>query len=157
MLMSNYGTISAILRHKGSEVWSIGLDAAVLEAIELLAEKNVGALLVMDEDRPAGIVSERDYARKVELKGKIARDVYVREVLSGELITVTPNHSVEECMRLMSQHRIRHLVVLEEGKVAGIVSIGDLVNWIISAQTETIIQLQSYITGQYPTGEPESP
>jgi CBS domain-containing protein len=149
--MSNYGVISAILRYKGSQVWSIAQDATVLAAIKLMDEKNVGALLVTDGEKPVGVVSERDYARKVTLKDRAAQNVTVREIISGKLITVTPSSTVEECMRIMSNNRVRHLPVLEEGKVVGIVSIGDLVNWIISAQTETIHQLQSYISGHYHT------
>ena len=148
--MSNYGTISAILSHKGNQVWSISKDATVLEAIQMMDEKNVGALLVTDEGKPIGIMSERDYARKVRLKGKSSVDTPVGDVISLKLITATPRSTVEECMRLMSNNRVRHLPVLEEGQVVGVVSIGDLVNWIIHAQTETILQLESYITGHYP-------
>ena len=150
--MSNYGTISAILRHKGSDIWSIPATAKVFDAIKLMAEKNVGALLVTEDSKVIGIFSERDYARKVAVLGKSSRTLKVEEIISKELITVTPRHTVEECMRLMSRHRIRHLPVVDGDRLEGIVSIGDLVNFIISAQTETIIQLESYITGQYPGG-----
>lgn len=149
--MSNYGTIGAILRHKGGEVWSIPHTSKVFDAIKLMAEKNVGALLVDEKSKPVAIFSERDYARKVALEGKNSKTTKVCDIIDKKLITVTPKQTVEECMRLMSRNRIRHLPVLDEGKVVGIVSIGDLVNWIISSQTETIIQLESYITGQYPT------
>jgi CBS domain-containing protein len=148
--MSNYGVISAILNHKGHQVWSISQDATVFEAIKMMADKNVGALLALDGTSPIGIVSERDYARKVDLKGKSSQEVRVGDIISKKLITATSKNTVEECMRLMSSHRVRHLPVIEEGRVMGIVSIGDLVNWIIHAQTETIIQLESYITGHYP-------
>ncbi len=141
--------ISEILSSKGPQAWSISPDATVYDAIELMAEKNVGALLVTEGDKLVGIISERDYTRKVALKGKSSKQTAVREILSGQVIHVTPDHTVEECMRLMTDHRIRHLPVLEGDKIAGVVSIGDLVNWIISAQSSTIHQLQTYISG-YP-------
>lgn len=148
--MNNYGTISAILRHKGPGVWCISGDTTVYDAIKQMAEKNVGALLVVDQDKPVGIFSERDYARKVALKNKSSKTTKVREIISGDLITATPQFTVEDCMRLMSNHRVRHIPIMENNQVAGIVSIGDLVNWVIQAQTETIIQLESFITGHYP-------
>ncbi len=147
--MNPNGSISEILNTKGTQAWSISPDATVYDAIELMAEKNVGALLVTEGDQLVGIISERDYTRKVALKGKSSKQTAVREILSGQVIQVTPDHSVEDCMRLMTEHRIRHLPVLEGGKIAGVVSIGDLVNWIISAQSSTIHQLQTYISG-YP-------
>jgi len=121
----------------------------VFDAIQLMADKNIGALLVIEHNKLIGILSERDYTRKVALKGKSSKQTLVREILSGQLIHVTPDHTVEECMRLMTDHRVRHLPVLEGEKICGVVSIGDLVNWIISAQTTTIQQLQTYIAG-YP-------
>lgn len=139
--------IRDILHQKGSQVWSVSPEATVFEAIVCMAEKNVGALLVMEGDRLVGIISERDYTRKVALKGRSSKQTAVKEILSGQVVSVGPDHTVEECMRLMTDHRIRHLPVLEEGKTVGIVSIGDLVNWIISAQNTTISQLQTYITG----------
>lgn len=149
--MSNYSTISAILRHKGSDVWTISGDTTVYAAIKEMADKNVGALLVVNEEgKPVGIFSERDYARKVALKNKSSKKTKVREIISGDLITATPQFTVEDCMRLMSNHRIRHIPIMEDNQVAGIVSIGDIVNWVIQAQTETIIQLESFITGHYP-------
>lgn len=147
--MNPNSTISEILNTKGGQAWSIGPDATVFDAIELMAGKNVGALLVTENDKLVGIISERDYTRKVALKGKSSKQTAVREILSGQVISVTPQHSVEDCMRLMTDHRIRHLPVLEEGHIVGVVSIGDLVNWIISAQSSTIHQLQTYISG-YP-------
>jgi CBS domain-containing protein len=143
------GTINEILQQKGNVAWDISPDATVFEAIEKMAEKNIGALLVIERGKLVGIISERDYTRKVALKGKSSKEARVREILSGSVMAVTPNHSVEECMRLMTEHRIRHLPVLEGDKIAGVVSIGDLVNWIISAQSTTIRQLETYITG-YP-------
>jgi CBS domain-containing protein len=121
----------------------------VFDAIQLMADKNIGALLVIEQDKLIGILSERDYTRKVALKGKSSKQTAVREILSGQVIHVTPDHTVEECMRLMTDHRVRHLPVLDGQKIVGVVSIGDLVNWIISAQTTTIQQLQTYIAG-YP-------
>jgi CBS domain-containing protein len=139
--------ISEILSSKGSTVWSISPDATVYEAIALMADKNVGAVLVTEGDKLVGILSERDYTRKVVLKGKSSRTTAVKEILSSNVIHVTPSHTVEECMRLMTDHHVRHLPVLEDDKLVGIVSIGDLVNWIISAQHTAISQLQTYITG----------
>jgi len=121
----------------------------VFDAIQLMADKNIGALLVIDRERLVGIMSERDYTRKIALKGKSSKQTPVREILSDEMITVTPAHTIEDCMRLMTENRIRHLPVLDGDSILGIVSIGDLVNWIISAQTTTISQLQTYISG-YP-------
>ena len=141
------GTISDILHHKGTQVWSVAPEATVLDAIKLMAERNVGALLVMEGERLVGIISERDYTRKVALKGKASKDTAVREILSGQLIQVTPSHAVDDCMRLMTEHHVRHLPVMEGDKVLGIVSIGDLVNHVITAQSQTIQQLQTYITG----------
>ena len=112
-----------------------------------MAEKNVGALLVIDGDKLLGIISERDYTRKVALKGRSSKDTSVKDILSGNVVQVTPDHTVEDCMRLMTEHRVRHLPVLEGGKILGVISIGDLVNSIISAQHSTIHQLETYITG----------
>jgi CBS domain-containing protein len=148
--MIPHGTINEILHHKGATVWTIGPDATVFEAIQLMASKNVGALLVTDRDKLVGIVSERDYTRKVALRGKTSRELKVREILSEQMIHVTPGHSVAECLRLMTDHRVRHLPVLDGEKIAGVVSIGDLVNWVISTQSTTIRQLETYITG-YPS------
>jgi CBS domain-containing protein len=147
--MNPNGTVSEILSHKGTTVWSISPNATVFEAIALMAGKNVGALLVTENDQLVGIISERDYTRKVILKGKSSRETAVKEILSGHVIHVSPSQTVEECLRLMTDHHIRHLPVLEGNKIVGIISIGDLVNWIISAQHNTISQLQTYITG-YP-------
>ena len=145
--MNISGTIGSILNHKGRQVYSISPDATVFEAIQLMAEKNVGALLVMSEERLVGMISERDYTRKVALKGKSSRETKVVEIISSPVVSVTAGHSVEECMRLMTHNRVRHLPVLEGDKLVGVVSIGDLVNWTISAQDAAIEQLKSYITG----------
>ena len=145
--MNISGTVGTILNQKGREVYSVSPDATVFEAIQLMAEKNIGALLVMSERRLLGVISERDYTRKVALKGKSSRETKVLEIISSPVVSATPGHSVEECMRLMTTNRVRHLPILEGEKLVGIVSIGDLVNWTISAQDATIEQLKSYITG----------
>ena len=142
------GTISTVLGQKGRQVFSIAPDTTVFEAIQLMADKNVGALLVMSGDELLGVVSERDYTRKVALKGRSSRETTVREIISSPIISATHDHSVEECMRLMTHHRIRHLPVLDGKKIAGVVSIGDLVNWTISAQDAALVQMESYITGR---------
>jgi CBS domain-containing protein len=148
--MTITGNLSAVLNHKGAQVWSVGPEATVFDAIELMADKNIGALPVMEGPKLLGIISERDYTRKVALKGKASKQTLVREIMFSPVIAATPDHTVEECLRIMTEHRIRHLPVLEAESVVGIVSIGDLVNWTISAQTATISHLESYIAGQYP-------
>ncbi|MGP0070823.1 MAG: CBS domain-containing protein [Bryobacteraceae bacterium] len=148
--MKPVDTMDAVLRFKGRQVWSIAPNATVYEAIAQMSEKSVGALLVLSERRLAGIISERDYARKVILKDRSSKEIEVREIMTEHVITASPGDTVEECMRLMTEHRIRHLPVLDGDKVVGIVSIGDLVNWTISAHEETIGQLQGYIEGRYP-------
>jgi CBS domain-containing protein len=145
--MKTLTPISSLLHHKGSTVWQVSPEATVFDAIKLMAEKNIGALPVMSRDRLVGIFTERDYTRKIALMGKTSKDTRVSEVLSGEVVCVTPNDSVEECMRLMTEHRIRHLPVVEAEKLLGIISIGDLVNWIISAQNSAIEQMEQYIAG----------
>ena len=147
--MNANATVAEILNAKGRQTWTVSPENTVLEAIQMMAEKNVGALLVLEEGKLIGIISERDYTRKVVLRGKASKDTPVKEILSGIVIHVSPSDSVEECMRLMTSHRVRHLPVLEGDNVTGVISIGDLVNWIISAQTSTIHQLQTYISG-YP-------
>lgn len=143
------GRISEILAHKGTSVWSIAPDATVFEAIQSMDANNVGALLVMEGGRLVGVISERDYTRKVALKGRSSKEARVREIIAPRHPSVSPDHSIEECMRLMTEHRVRHLPVLEGDHIVGVISIGDLVNWIISAQGTTIHQLETYITG-YP-------
>ena len=139
--------ISSILHQKTSALWSVAPQATVFDAIKLMAEKNIGALLVMSGGTLVGIFTERDYTRKIALHGKSSKETHVWEILSNQIITVAPDDSVEECMRLMTEHRIRHLPVLQRNEVVGIISIGDLVNWIISAQNATIEQMEQYIAG----------
>lgn len=145
--MNDTTTISEILETKGQVVWTVAPETSVFDAIQLMANKNIGALIVSEGGRVIGVVSERDYTRKVVLHGKSSKSTQVREIISGNVISVTPDHTVAECLRLMTDNRVRHLPVLAEGKLAGVVSIGDLVNWIISAQSTTIDQLQTYING----------
>ena len=144
------GDISGILQRKGPGIWSTTPKALVFDAIRLMASRNVGALPVLEDEKLVGIISERDYTRKVILKGRSSRETEVREIMSRSVISVRPDQSVEECMRIMTEARIRHLPVLEGDRMAGIVSIGDLVKWIIEAQSGTIDQLEGYITSQYP-------
>src|SRR6516164_4437975 len=149
--MSVSGSVSAILAHKNaSTVWSIVPNATVLEAIRLMDEKNVGALPVVDNRTLVGIVSERDYTRKVILQGKSSKETAVSEIMTKQLLTVNPGDSIPECMQIMTEKRVRHLPVLEGGNLVGILSIGDVVKWLISAQTSTIENLERYITGDYP-------
>jgi CBS domain-containing protein len=147
--MIQNATISDILNIKGTTVHTISPEATVFDAIQLMADKNIGALLVTQNDKLVGILSERDYTRKVILRGKSSKQTAVKEILSGAIVTISPSQTVEDGLRLMTEYRVRHLPVLEDEKILGIVSIGDLVNSIITAQTSTIVQLQTYIAG-YP-------
>ena len=139
--------ISEILKHKGSQVWTVRPDLTVYDALVVMAEKNVGSLCVTDGDKLLGILSERDYTRKIVLHGRSSRTTRVREIISSHVFSVTPASSIDECLHLMTDKRVRHLPVLDHGKLVGLVSIGDLVNYIISAQQSTIEQLQTYISG----------
>ena len=140
-------TVKQLLQVKGNHIWGIDSNATVYEALKVLAEKDVGALLVIDSGKLVGIISERDYARKVVLKGKSSMETPVREIMTSEVITVGIDQTIEDCMALMTSRRIRHLPVLEGGKLAGVISIGDVVKSIISQQEFVIEQLENYITG----------
>jgi CBS domain-containing protein len=143
-------SVDRILKQKGSQVYSIGPDVTVYEALEKMAEEDIGALVVMQGTDLVGIFSERDYVRKVALKGRSSRQMPIQEIMSSPAVTVNLRTTVDECMRRMTDERCRHLAVVEAGSVVGVVSIGDLVNWIITAQDLTIHQLQDYICGKYP-------
>jgi CBS domain-containing protein len=142
--------VSLILRKKGCDIWSVPSDTTVFSAMQMMADKEVGALLVVDDGHLHGIVSERDYARKVILMGRSSKETLVTEILTEPLITIGPDCSVDEAMRLMTSHRIRHLPVVQDGKLMGLISIGDLVQWIAFAQDQTIEDLSHYIEGKYP-------
>lgn len=144
------GTIEKILRRKSGQIWSVSPGATVYDAIALMAEKNVGALLVMENENLVGIVSERDYSRKVMLRGKTSRNSTVGEIMTTELTTANPRETVEECLRFMTEKRIRHLPVVADGSLCGVISIGDLVKEVISAQSATLDQMRDYIAGGYP-------
>ncbi len=139
--------VQHLLDSKGREIISITRDASVFDAIKLMADRAVGSLLVLEGDELLGIVTERDYARKVIIKGRASESTRVDEIMTTDLVTATPEQSVNQCMTLMSENRIRHLPVLADGKVAGLISIGDLVQAIISDQQEAIEQLEQYISG----------
>jgi CBS domain-containing protein len=141
-------TVGSILRHKGQEVWSVGPDDSVFQAISLMADKGVGALLVIADEALIGIISERDYARKVVLKGKSSKATRVRDIMTSPVFSVGVDHTVDDCMRIVTTKRIRHLPVMQGDTVLGVVSIGDLVQRIISTQGETIQYLQEYIVGR---------
>ncbi|MBK8000738.1 MAG: CBS domain-containing protein [Verrucomicrobia bacterium] len=143
-------TVDAILKFKGSRVWSVPGEATVFEAIQLMAARNIGALVVLHGTRLEGIFTERDYTRKIALHGKSSKDTLVSDVISHEICVATPESTVDECMRLTTANRVRHLPVLRDDVLVGLVSIGDLVNWIINAQSVEIDQLHHYISGQYP-------
>ena len=143
-------SLRRVLAKKGSRVLSVAAGETVFQALKVLADHNIGAVLVMDGGRPVGMFSERDYARKVALLGRVSKQTLVREVMGAPLATVPPEFTVELALAFMSEKHVRHLPVVEGGAVVGMVSIGDLVNWIISAQVETIEQLHNYIAGQYP-------
>ena len=136
-----------ILREKGTAVYSISPDDTVYDALKLMAEKNVGALLVLDGDRLAGLISERDYARKIVLKEKLSRETKVNEIMTTDVLTVTPAVDLDECMELITEKRLRHLPVVENDRVLGIISIGDIVKGILDHKESVIEQLEGYIKG----------
>lgn len=147
--MNRTDQVRCVLQNKGREVFSISPSASVYDALSMMADRKVGALLVTEGDRLAGVISERDYARKVILQGRSSRDTAVLEIMSSDLITVTPSHTVDDCMKLMTEHRVRHVPVMDRGAIAGVVSMGDLVKYIIGAQEAEIQHLQAYIAGSY--------
>ena len=143
-------TIGSVMKNKGGTVWSVAPDQSVYQAVERMAEKGIGALLVMSEGKLVGILSERDYARKVVLKGRSSKETTVAEIMTAPVLYVNPGVAVDECMALMTQHRIRHLPVVESERVVAVVSIGDIVKWIVSRHEQTIQEMESYISQSYP-------
>jgi CBS domain-containing protein len=144
-------SIATILQHKGhAAVQAVAPDTLVYEAIRLMADRNIGCVLVMDGARLLGILSERDYTRKVVLQGRSSKITTVQEIMTREVICVTPQHGVEQALRLITENRVRHLPVIERGQVTGLISIGDLVKWVIHAQRSALSQLEAYVAGGYP-------
>lgn len=141
--------VDSILKQKKPVVWSVAPETTVYDALVLMSEKEIGSLLVMSNGKLVGIISERDYARKVILMGRSSKETTVEEVMS-EAVPVTPTHTVSACMELMTDHRRRHLPVVDGDRVIGVLSIGDLVNWIVESHEQTIQQLHTYIAGAYP-------
>ena len=139
--------VDQLLEAKGREVWSVGPNDSVYDAVRRMAEKEVGALIVMDQGAIVGIVSERDYARQVILKGRASRETPVRDIMTAEVVTGRPDHRIEACLGLMTERRIRHLPIVDKGELVGMISMGDLVKEIIAEQQATIEQLEHYITG----------
>lgn len=144
--MDNVGNI---LKQKGNQVWSIGPEDTVYRALEILAEKNIGVLLVMEGEKVVGIFSERDYARKVILKGKSSAEMEVGEIMSKDVLYASPDDSVEKCMAIITENKIRHLPIMQDGKLLGMITSGDIINHIISRQKFEIQELKKYITGGY--------
>lgn len=138
--------VTDIFKNKEANIYAVTGQVSVYDAIKVMGEKNIGALLVMEDDKLQGIISERDYARKVVLKGKLSRETLVKEIMTQQVITVTPEDTIEKCMELMSEKHIRHLPIVHNDKVMGMISIGDVVNAIIATQKETITHLQNYIS-----------
>lgn len=148
--MNRSDAIRCVLREKGRQVYSVTPDTSVFDALALMAEKEIGALLVTREDgRLCGLISERDYARKVVLQGRLSKDTEVADIMSEGVVTVTQSHTIDECMKIMTELRIRHLPVMDGTAVAGVISMGDLVKYVISAQRHEIEALHAYIAGSY--------
>ncbi len=139
--------VKEILAAKGGKTWSIGPNQSVYEAIHLLAEKEIGALAVLDGDRLVGILSERDYTRQIILKGRSSESTLVKDIMSSDVITTTPDQDIQQCMQLMTEKRIRHLPIVDNNNLIGMISIGDLVRAIIAEQQSTIGELEKYISG----------
>jgi CBS domain-containing protein len=148
-VMDVSGTISAILGQKPREIFAISPDATVYEAVEMMAARNVGAVLVMQDDKLVGLLSERDYTRKMLLRGKRSRETRVDEIMSTNLTVIPPNEPIDQCLRLMTEKRFRHLPVVDADKVVAVISIGDLVKHVIDCQSAAIEHLESYIHGGY--------
>ncbi len=144
------GTVYDILHNKGGEIWTTKPEDSVYDAIRLMGEKNIGALVALENGEVIGVLSERDYSRKVVLQGRTSRNTRVGEIISRPAITVCSRDGIETCMQLMTRNRIRHLPVVDDGHLGGLVSIGDLVSWVMLSQQYTISQLQGYISGEYP-------
>ena len=143
------GTVESVLKSKKTDLFSVSPETKVFDVVKLMAEKNIGALLVIEGKTLIGIATERDYARKVILMGKSSKEIPVREILTLPMVKAKPSNSVDECLRLMTENRVRHLPILDGENIIGVVSIGDLVNWVISAQDVTIKQMENYIAGNY--------
>jgi CBS domain-containing protein len=148
--MDIHTTVSSILDYKRPGLWSVDPDSTVFDAISMMAEKNVGALPVMKAGRLLGMISERDYTRKIVLRGRASRETKVGDIMTDAVLTVGPQELVVNCMQMMTDNHVRHLPVMEDSRVIGIVSIGDLVNWIIGVQANTIDDLERFVTGAYP-------
>ncbi len=142
-------TVSQILKDKGNKVWTVAPEARVFEALKLMAEKSVGALLVVDKEQVVGIISERDYARKVILKGKSSADTPVRDIMTPRIFGVHPDTKAEECLALMTDKHVRHLPVFDKDRLVGVISIGDVVKAVVSQQKVLIAHLENYISGKY--------
>lgn len=148
--MEIHGTVRDILQNKADALWTTRPSDTVYEAIRLMGEKNIGALIAVEDGEVIGVFSERDYSRKVVLQGRTSRETLVGEIITRPAITVASSDSIEKCMQLMTSHRIRHLPVVDGGRLVGLISIGDLVSWVMLSQRHTILQLQGYIAGEYP-------